>query len=111
MRIDVEGQWFLLHHFEGVSRNQIRFEIPVLATPRYPDISSTQPVTKFSECAQFVKVPIHSAGWKHMGPPARFNKTGRHVLRQHTFAAGIEIAEQMESLQEFSCGRRGMKFE
>src|SRR5688572_11924434 len=32
-----EGQCFLLHRFEGRGRDQRRFEIPVLATPRHPD--------------------------------------------------------------------------
>jgi hypothetical protein len=39
MRVDVEGQWFLLHHFEGRARNQIRFKIPVLATTRHPALT------------------------------------------------------------------------
>src|SRR5260370_36771663 len=51
MRVDVEGQWLLLHHFEGRGRNQIRFKIAVLATTRHPDISGAQPVTQFRECA------------------------------------------------------------
>src|SRR5258708_39853239 len=59
MRVDVEGQWFLLHQFEGRGRNQIRFKIPVLATTRHPDISGAQAVTQFRECAQFIEVPIH----------------------------------------------------
>src|SRR5271165_4208268 len=62
MCVHVEGQWFLLHHFEGRGRNQIRFKIPVLATTRHPDISGAQPVTQFRECAQFIEVPIHSGG-------------------------------------------------
>jgi hypothetical protein len=65
MRIHIQGQWFLLHHFETCGRNQIRFEIPVLATPCNPDISGAQPITEFRECAQFVKAPIHSAGRKY----------------------------------------------
>src|SRR6266403_589485 len=110
MRVNVEGQWFLLHHFEGGGRNQIRFKIPVLATTRHPDISSAQPVTQFRERAQFIEVPIHSVGCKHMGSPARFHETGRHVLGQRTLPAGIEIAEQIESLQQLVRSRRGMEF-
>ena len=45
-----------------------------------------------------------------MGSPPRFHETGRHVLGQRTFSAGIEIAEQIESLQQLGRGRRGMEF-
>src|ERR1700730_2881401 len=110
MRVHVEGQWFLLYHFEGGGRNQIRFKIPVLTTTRHPDISGAQPVTQFRERAQFIEVPIHSAGCKHMGSPPRFHETGRHVLGQRTLPAGIEIAEQIESLQQLVRSRRGMEF-
>ena len=40
MRVDVAGQWFFLHRFEGRGRNQIRFEILVLTATRYPDTSA-----------------------------------------------------------------------
>ena len=45
-----------------------------------------------------------------MGSPARFHETGRHVLGQRALAAGIEVAEQIESLQQLGCRRRGMEF-
>jgi hypothetical protein len=32
------------------------------------------------------------------------------VLGQSALAAGIEVAEQIESLQQLGCGRRGMEF-
>ena len=45
-----------------------------------------------------------------MGSPPRFHETGRHVLGQRALAAGIEVAEQIESLQQLGCGRRGVEF-
>jgi hypothetical protein len=42
--------------------------------------------------------------------PPRFHETGRHVIGQRTFPAGIEIAEQIESLQQLGRGRRGMVY-
>jgi hypothetical protein len=97
MRINVKRQRFLLHHFDGRGRNQIRFEITVLAATGHPDISGSQPVAQFGECAQFIEVPVHSARWKYIGPPARFHKTGRHVFRQRSLAAGVEVAEQLRA--------------
>ena len=110
MRVEVERQRFFLHHFEGLGRNQIGFEIPILTASGDPDIAGTQPVAECGEGAQFIEVPIHSGGGKHMEPPARFHKTGRHILGQRALAAGIEIAEQIESLQQLSLSRRGMEF-
>jgi hypothetical protein len=45
-----------------------------------------------------------------MGSPPRFHETGRHVIGQRTLPAGIEIAEQIESLQQLVRSRRGMEF-
>jgi hypothetical protein len=45
-----------------------------------------------------------------MGPPARFDKTSGHVLGQRALGAGVQVAEQMKSLQQFGGGRGGMEF-
>src|SRR5579864_6066561 len=44
-----------------------------------------------------------------MGSPARFHETGRHVLGQRTLPAGIEIAEQIESLQQLGRSRQRLE--
>jgi hypothetical protein len=38
------------------------------------------------------------------------HKAGRHLLGQSALAAGVEVAEHIESLQQFGLGRRGMEF-
>ena len=87
-----------MYHVEGRGRNQIRLEIPVLATAGHPDISGTQPAAQFGEDAPFIEVPIHTVRRKHIGPPAQFHKTGRHVFEQRALDAGVEVTEQIESL-------------
>src|SRR3954467_9292390 len=45
-----------------------------------------------------------------MGPPSRFHKASRRILGQRSLAAGVEVAEQIESLPQLGRGRRRMKF-
>ena len=56
-----------------------------------------------------MEVTIHTARWKHIGSPAQFHKTGRHVFEQRALDAGVEVTEQIESLQQFGRGQRGME--
>ena len=103
--------WALLHRFKGRGGNQVRLEIPVLATARHPYIASAQAIAQLRESAQFVEMPIHPVCPKHVGPPARFYETRWHMFGQRALAASIEVAEQIESLQQFSCGRCRMELE
>ena len=63
-----------MYHVEGRGRNQIRLEIPVLATAGHPDISGTQPAAQFGEGAPFIEVPIHTVRRKHIGRQRSFTK-------------------------------------
>jgi hypothetical protein len=95
-----------LHRFKGRGGNQIRLEIPVLSTTRHPDIAGAPALAQFRERTQLLEMPIHHpADGKHVGPPAWLYETRRHVLGQRALAAGIEVAQQLESLQQFGCGR------
>jgi hypothetical protein len=55
LRVDGKRQRFLLHRFKGRGGNQVRLEIPVLATACHPDIATAEAIAQFRESAQFVE--------------------------------------------------------
>jgi hypothetical protein len=67
-------------------------------------------IAQLRESAQFVEMPIQPVCREHVGPPARFHETRRHMFGQRALATDIEVAEQIESLQQFSRGRCCMEF-
>src|SRR6516165_4661946 len=46
-----------------------------------------------------------------MRPPTRLHETDWHVVGERAFAAGIEVAEEIERLQQLGRGWCGAKFE
>jgi hypothetical protein len=109
-RVDGKRQQLLLHRLKGRGGNQVRLEIPVLATACHPDIASAEAIPQFRESAQFAEMPIQPVCRENVGRPARIHETRRQMFGQRALATGIEVAEQIETLQQFSRGRCRMEF-